>query len=198
MSGVGTLRQTVRGLSVVLLLALSPFAPWTLAARGAAPTLAHQTIHQTLFDGLKVLPPKQRNVAPPFSLTTPDNQPIALADYAGKVVLINFWATWCGPCVKELPDLSALAQRYEAQGLVVIGVNVDRGRPKPVRKFISKNHLVLPVALDPKGSVRQQYEVIALPTTYLIGRDGRFLGKAMGERAWNGAAAHQLIEAALK
>ncbi len=141
--------------------------------------------------------PKTRQPAPAFALEKLGGGTARLGDYAGKVVLINFWATWCGPCVKEMPDLQALWQRYRQDDFALLAINVDAGRMKPVRRFADRHGLSLPIAMDQKGNTRRAYEVIALPTSYLIGRDGKFLGKLMGDRKWNTPKGHRLIEAAL-
>jgi len=141
--------------------------------------------------------PKQRMAAPAFSLSGPNGESISLADQAGKVVLINFWATWCRPCVKEMPALEGLWKRYRDDGLEVITINVDKRGAKAVKKFIKRHAINLPMVLDPKGDTRRDYEVIAMPTSYLLGRDGRFIGKALGDRQWDGPVAHRLIESAL-
>lgn len=146
------------------------------------------------FGQMGVVQPKQRLPAPAFALTDLDGRTVALADFSGKVVLINFWGTWCAPCAREMPALEALWQQYREQGLVVLGINVDRGNQKGVARFVRRLGLSFPVPLDSRGTVRKAYEVRrGLPLTYLIGRDGRFSGKVLGERDWRGEAAHALI-----
>jgi len=143
--------------------------------------------------------PHERLPAPAFRLADLDGRPVAPADLAGRLVLVNFWATWCAPCVKELPALEALWSAYRERGLTVLAVNVDRGRRSHVARYAKKLGLTLPVLPDPDGNLRRAYEVRALPTTYLIGRDGRILGRSMGEQAWDDpshrAALERLLEA---
>ncbi|MDH5526693.1 MAG: TlpA family protein disulfide reductase [Nitrospirota bacterium] len=141
--------------------------------------------------------PRERLSAPEFRLFTPDGAEGRLADYRGKLVVLNFWATWCGPCVTEMPALEAVWNTYREAGLVVLAINVDRGRLKAVRQFVARRGLSFPVLLDPTGETRKGYEVAALPVTYLIGRDGRFMGKSLGAREWNGAAQMAAFESLL-
>jgi peroxiredoxin len=118
-------------------------------------------------------------LAPTFSLRDITGRPLTLSDYKGKVVLLDFWATWCGPCRVEAPRFVDLARRYREQGLAVIGISMD-DEPEPVRKFYNQYKLNYPVALG-NEQVSQQYGgVFSLPTTFLIGRDGRVYAKHLG------------------
>ena len=141
--------------------------------------------------------PKQRLSAPGFRLPDLTAADVSLEQYRGKVVLMHFWATFCAPCVKEMPDLEALWQHYLGQDLVVLAIAADRSGDSAVRKFVEQTGVTFPVLLDPEGVVRNQYEVIALPTSYLIGRDGKISGRAVGSRAWNGTQGRRIIEAQL-
>lgn len=151
-----------------------------------------------LYRAADVGPPRDPLPAPDFRMRAPDGATVALSDYAGRVVVLNFWATWCQPCVEELPALQALADRHADAGLVVVAVNVDRDDPDDVAGYGRRLGLSFPLPLDPDGEVRGAYRVRALPTTYLIGRDGRLAGFAMGERPWDGPAADALVRALLE
>jgi thiol-disulfide isomerase/thioredoxin len=110
--------------------------------------------------------------APDFRLTDLRGRSVTLSDYQGKVVLLDFWATWCGPCRAEIPELIALQQRYGEQGLRVIGISVDDD-PHAVRQFYKSVALNYPVAMA-NGQTEALYGGIqGLPTTFLVGRDGR-------------------------
>ncbi len=141
--------------------------------------------------------PKKRLPAPDFSLRDLDGQSLRLSDYRGKVVLLNFWATFCSPCRREMPALEKLWRDYRGQGLVVLAVAADRGAPDHVRRFIEEGGYSFPVVLDPNGAARKAYEVVALPMTYIIGRDGRFHARALGERRWDSSILQARIEALL-
>jgi len=138
--------------------------------------------------------PKVYKSAPDFSLTMLGGGEKALADYRGKVVLIHFWATWCVACRHEMPQIEQLWQRYRDDGLVVLGVNVDRGNISGVRDFVRQRNLSFPSVLDPDGSVRNTYEIRALPTSYLIGSDGKIIGRIIGGRKWNARRATAMVE----
>jgi peroxiredoxin len=117
--------------------------------------------------------------APAFSLKTIDGQPVALADFKGKVVLLDFWATFCPPCVDALPELQALHKRYEAKGFAVIGVTVDDRLPL-VAKATKRAKVTYPV-VQSTPAVWNAYKVNALPSMVLIGRDGNIIKRYGGE-----------------
>jgi len=129
--------------------------------------------------------PKERLPAPAFELEALAATAIRLSDYRGKLVLVNFWATFCAPCRKEMPALQGIWTDYADKGLVVLAIAADREGRGSVAPYITDGGYSFPVALDPDGEVRNRYEVSALPTTYLVGRDGRFVARLIGERAWD-------------
>jgi len=147
-----------------------------------------------VLDDFGVQVPRIHKPAPHFSLTMLDGGKKGLKDYRGKVVLLHFWATWCVACRHEMPQIEQLWQRYRDDGLVVLGVNVDRDNLVGVRQFVHKRDLSFPSVLDPEGEVRNRYEVRALPTSYLIGRDGKIIGRIIGERKWNTRQAAAMVE----
>lgn len=111
--------------------------------------------------------------APDFTLTAADGTSLRLSDLRGKVVLLNFWATWCPPCEAELPDLNALHRDYaEAQGFTVVGIDMEEA-PADVRAFAEARGLTYPLLLDTDGVVtNDRYGVRSLPTSMIIDRDG--------------------------
>jgi thiol-disulfide isomerase/thioredoxin len=117
--------------------------------------------------------------APQFSLTDISGQKLSLADYKGKVVLLDFWATWCGPCRIEIPEFVQLQKRYRDQGLAVIGISMDDG-PAPVREFYKQFNMDYPVALGDDKLAELYGGILGLPTTMVIGRDGRIYAKHVG------------------
>ncbi|MGB8772332.1 MAG: TlpA disulfide reductase family protein [Candidatus Korobacteraceae bacterium] len=120
------------------------------------------------------------SVAPDFSLQDLDGQPLKLANYRGKVVLLDFWATWCAPCRDEIPHFVEIQDKYREQGLQVIGISMDDG-PKPVREFYQQFKMNYPVALGNEKLAQAYGGVLGLPVTFLIGRDGRVVSKYIGE-----------------
>ncbi len=146
---------------------------------------------------MKVTVPKARLLAPDFTLPDLKLGSVRLSDYRGKLVLLNFWASFCAPCRREMPALENLWQRYRDRGLVVLALSADRDNLKRVENFITEGDYSFPILLDTEGGVRKNYEIRALPTSYLIGRDGRFIGRVIGEREWDSERSQALIESLL-
>lgn len=116
--------------------------------------------------------PARGEKAPDFSLTTLDGKKVQLSDYRGKVVVLDFWATWCAPCVESIPHLNALQKTYAAKGLVVLGVSVDKAPDASVRAFARKQRIRYPVLLDPAFRAGELYGASSIPLVYIIGKDG--------------------------
>jgi peroxiredoxin len=115
-----------------------------------------------------------------FTLTDLEGRPWKLADLKGKVVLLNFWATWCPPCNRELPDLQALYEKYKDQGFVVLAVSDEEaGKVKP---FIAKRKLTYPVLLDPGRKVNDLFEIEGIPKSFVYDRDGKIVAEAIDMR----------------
>jgi len=122
--------------------------------------------HPTPTPGIKV-----GNLAPDFQLHNLEGKPVSLSDFRGKSVILNFWATWCGPCVFEMPYLQQVYEEYSANGLVLLAVNIDASSSK-VTKFLQGHNLSLPVLLDTKQNVARRYNTRYIPTTFFIDKDG--------------------------
>ena len=117
--------------------------------------------------------------APDFSLKGINGESVRLADYRGKVVMIDFWATDCGPCREEIPSFVQLQDRYRGQGFSIVGISLDSG-PEPVRDFYKEFKMNYTVALDDDGVDQRYGGIIGIPTTFLVGRDGRIYAKHLG------------------
>lgn len=109
--------------------------------------------------------------APDFTLKSRSGETVSLADLKGDVVMINFWATWCGPCRKEMPHLEALHQRYENLGFTLLGVNVEDDQ-KGVERFLKETPVSFAVLYDPANEVSALYDVVAMPSTIMVDREG--------------------------
>jgi peroxiredoxin len=160
-------------------------------------TLLNAGAHGGQERAFEITAPKQRLTAPAFRLPDLAAARVSLEDFHGKVVLAHFWATFCVPCRHEVPGLEALWQEYRERGLVIVGIAADRGSVEVVRDFSEQAGITFPVLQDADGQVRNRYEVTALPMSYVIGRDGRISGRAIGSQDWNSPAARRAIEALL-
>ena len=130
------------------------------------------------------LTPASGAAAPAFSLRDLDGRVHNLADYRGKVVLINFWATWCEPCRQEMPSIQRLRDRLGAKGLTVLAVNVDEPEAR-VRQFLKKTSLDLTVVMDPNKTAMRSWAVRYLPVSFIVGPDGRLRYRIVGDIEWD-------------
>lgn len=136
--------------------------------------------------GRRAAPAAPGDPAPSFDLPTLDGPRVRLADLRGKVVFLNFWATWCPPCVEEMPAVQRLADRLRGSPFTVLGVSVDADGAKKVRDFLREHHLTFPVALDPESRVAKGlYGTTGVPETFVVDRAGTIVGKYVGPRAWD-------------
>jgi thiol-disulfide isomerase/thioredoxin len=127
--------------------------------------------------------------APDFTLKTLDGQEITLSHLKGKAILLDFWATWCGPCRESIPHLVQLYKTYQERGFEVIGLNMDKGNINAVRQFVKSMDIPYSIAVAPDDLVRK-YGVTSLPTTILIDRAGKIQGKLVG---FNNTIAKQMV-----
>ncbi len=122
-----------------------------------------------------------RQPAPDFTVSTINGRTISLSALKGKVVIVNFWATWCGPCVYEMPGLVRLYDKYKEQGLEVIGLSVDRTR-SGVAGFVSRKGIDYPIAFADRSLVMKYGGIQAIPTTFFIDKKGDVVGYVVGAR----------------
>jgi len=129
--------------------------------------------------------PQIGKLAPEFSLNDLSGNKVNLSDYKGKVILINFWATFCVPCKAEMPSLNNLFLAFKNNGLIVLAISTDDSE-KPVQSFIKEKAIAFPVLMDKDQEVYfDLYGVLGLPTSFLIDRDGIIREKIRGERVWD-------------
>jgi cytochrome c biogenesis protein CcmG, thiol:disulfide interchange protein DsbE len=121
--------------------------------------------------------------APGFNLTADDGTGVRLDDYRGKYVLLNFWATWCPPCVEELPSLNGVYEQLRERGLVVLGVSVDEDKDL-YQRFLEAHRVSFPTVRDPERSVSSRYGTTQYPETYLIDRQGVVIRKYVAGQNW--------------
>jgi thiol-disulfide isomerase/thioredoxin len=135
-------------------------------------------------DDMETMPPGA--TLPAFQFFTPDDQARTLADYRGRGVVLNLWATWCGPCVAELPTLDALAAAVAADDIVVLPLSSDAGGAASVRAFYDGHDIEhLPVLLDPGGAITQAWQVPGIPVTVIFDRSGHPRARLVGGADWS-------------
>ena len=134
--------------------------------------------------------------APKFSITTESGQKVSHTDFGGKLLVLNFWATWCPPCVEEMPSLNEFARTIQPQGVVVLGVSIDRNE-KAYRDFLARHQLSFQVARDPEESISSTYGTFKWPETYVIDREGKVVQKYVGPRDWTDPQIMNSIKALL-
>ena len=176
-----------RTLALALALALAVAEPRMAAAADPAPLRGAFGENFTLLD-----PPVP---APPEAFTDLAGNPVRLADFQGRVVVLNFWATWCAPCIREMPSLDRLQAALGDRGLSVVAVSIDRAGIKVIRPFAERLGLAhLGLYHDPQGALFRAFGVAGLPATFLIDRNGGILGAYPGAAEWDGPEPGALIE----
>ena len=169
-----------RGLSLILILLVT----FVFTAEGG---------ESDLFSKIRIDKFKGDKKAPDLSLRDLDGYKVDIRQLRGKMILLNFWATWRGPCKEEMSSLEALHQRFKERNFVLLAISVDYEDLKHVRDFMNKHHYTFPVLLDPKGETLDLFEVKGIPTTFLIDKTGRMIGKATGPRDWKSPEVFSLI-----
>ncbi len=179
------LRERWRSLLALGLLIVAPYG--STRAESAVPSLLKP---------LGLVGYSSWTTPPPLGGGTIDARPISLTSLRGKVVVVNFWATWCLECRQEMPALESLHRELATQGLAIVGINV-REKTETVQRYAKELSLSFPLVLDSDGKMKALYGVVGLPTTFLIGRDGRAVALAIGPREWGSAPARALFKALL-
>lgn len=137
---------------------------------------------------------------PEYSAQSLSGQEIAFADHRGEVVLINVWATWCGPCRVEMPPIQNLYSRFKDQGFTVLAVSIDTGPSykEKVEEFVREFELDFPVLLDPESRIGRVLQTIGVPETFVVDRQGRIIKRLIGATEWDSEANRALIEELLR
>jgi peroxiredoxin len=131
--------------------------------------------------------PQEGYLAPGFSLENLRGESVSLADFRGKVILLNFWATWCPPCRREIPSLERLYELRKDTGFEIVAVSVDRTSLSRVSSFVADQRMSFPVLVNPSGDVGQRYWMRSVPSSFLLDKKGIIRWKVIGAREWDDA-----------
>lgn len=123
------------------------------------------------------------DTAPDFSIVTENGRTMTRSDFGGKLLVLNFWASWCPPCIEELPSLNQFAQQYASQGVVVLGVSIDKNETL-YKNFLRQRRVAFDTARDPDANISASYGTFQIPETYLIDRNGKVLEKVISNQDW--------------
>ena len=138
-------------------------------------------------------------VAPDFDLPELEDTYVRLSDFRGKVVFLNFWATWCKPCREEMPSMEVLYRNFKQDGLVVLAVSIDRVTTKQeIPPFVKSLNLTFPVLIDSWGQTDKRYKLMGVPETYIIDQQGILREKVIGPRDWTRLDNLEMVTALLK
>lgn len=133
--------------------------------------------------------------APDFNLVTLDNKKLSLKDFKGKYIFLNFWATWCGPCIDEMPSMEKLYQKFKSKkNFIMLAVSIDKGSAEVVKRFVTENKLTFTILLDKNSEVAGSYGVMGIPSTYLIDQHGFVTNRAVGARDWDSKESIEFFE----
>jgi peroxiredoxin len=137
---------------------------------------------------------KAGDIAPEFRVPASDGKVVSLSELRGSVVLVHFWATWCPPCVEEMPALDKLYRAFAGTDLKILAVSVDEGGVQSVIPFMEKNRLSVPVFYDPDRSIAGLYGTFKFPESYIVNRKGVVEYKVIGSRDWSDAGTMKIMQ----
>jgi thiol-disulfide isomerase/thioredoxin len=175
--------------AVVIFALLAPFA--VLGQEQA------QFKGEDLLKKLKLMPEAESLPAPDFVAVTLDGKKISLESLKGKLVLLNFWATWCPPCRLEMPTMEKIYKEFKGESLDVVAMNFMEG-PEPINLFLKEHNFTFTILMDRDGKIAESYGVRVLPVSFLIGRRGNVLARSIGYKDWHNKDTRQFISLLLK
>jgi peroxiredoxin len=138
---------------------------------------------------------KEGSRAPDFTITTDEGRRVSTTSFGGKVLVLNFWATWCAPCVQEIPSLSEFQRQFANRGVVVVAVSIDKN-PQRYRNFLSHFHVSFDTSRDPNADISAEYGTFQYPETYII-KDGRVMRKFANAENWMSDDMKQYVQSLL-
>lgn len=189
---------------IALILAAAGMICWVVVSRGVAALLFTAAVGLWLFSGPGIefdsgvprgfVALSQPKAAPIAGFKGANGARLSLEDFRGQVVLVNIWATWCGPCRAEMPSLDRLQAMHRSDGLQVLAISVDRDGFKQVRPFYQKRGIRnLKLYIDSDGATQSAFRSSAIPMTVLIDREGNVVGSMVGAAEWDSAEAQDLV-----
>jgi len=122
--------------------------------------------------------------APDFTFPGLDGKMVSLSDYKGKVVLVNIWATWCPPCVAEMPSMEKLYHKFKGENFEILAVSIDETGLKAVAPFMKKTRLTFPALIDSQGAIKSVYRITAIPESFIVDKQGLLIKKIVGPVDW--------------
>lgn len=136
--------------------------------------------------------------APDFTLPDLDGKMVSLADFKGRVVLLNIWATWCAPCVEEMPSMEKLYQKLKDEKFVILAVSIDEAGAAAVRPFMKKHQLTFPALIDSAGNIKSLYQATGVPESFIIDKKGYIVEKVIGKRDWAADSAIRYFQSLMR
>ena len=167
---------------------------WLMTALLLGVIISPAGAHQQAFENMGITKPRTEKAAPDFTLQDIHGKTVHLADFHGKPILLNFWATWCEACKEELPSMQRLYEALSGQGVEVVAIAIDRRNFDRIKDYAKEYKLTFPILWDPDQKVRKHYFIMGLPTTYLIGPKGKLKGYASGARVWDSPDSIQALK----
>jgi peroxiredoxin len=137
-----------------------------------------------VFDSIRERIAEVGDSAPAFKVTTASGKSVSPKEFGGRLLVLNFWASWCPPCKEETPSMNQMAQTLGPKGLVVLGISVDENQAA-YQRFLASERVAFETALDATAEISANYGTFKYPETYVIGRDGKVLRKYIGPRDWS-------------
>ncbi len=125
------------------------------------------------------------DLAPDFQLEDTKGNKVTLSDLRGKIVMVNFWATWCPPCIEEMPSMERLNEVLAGDDFVMLAINTEENGPGIVPGFLEKTPYTFPILYDNKGVVQKRYGVFKFPESFIVGKDGKVVEKIIGPLDWS-------------
>lgn len=168
-----------------ILCLIAPFLLFTLPAYGGQ---GH------LFSEIGIHAIRDKRPVPDFCLEALNGGKVRLNALKGKIVILNFWAIWCGPCKEEMPSMEALNQHFKERDFALLTISIDYGGREPIRKFIEKHSYRFSVLLDPTSQTLDLFQISRIPTTLIIDKNGKMIGRVIGPRNWNSPEVLSLVD----